>query len=396
MNLTPDGNSSLLKWCVIVPTFNNDQTLKQVLDSVLDQSQEVVVVNDGSTDYTEEILRGFGERIDLVSYSENKGKGFALRSGFKRAAELGFTHAITIDSDGQHFASDIPNFLAQIKLDTNALVIGARNMNAQNVPGKSSFGNKFSNFWFRLETGIKLADTQSGFRLYPLHAMKNLSLFTNKFEFEIEVIVKSAWKGISVKNIPIEIYYGPGDKRVSHFRPFRDFTRISILNTYFVILAVVYYIPLRFFKKISYHNFKTFLKEQFLKNDESVATKSISIGFGVFMGIFPVWGFQMLIGLVFAQLFKLNKAIFLVAANISIPPVVPLILFLSYKVGGVFYSDSKSDLFFSEGITLETVKANAAQYITGAVIFALISGIIAGALAYVIIHFYRKQLTKYE
>src|SRR5690606_7207474 len=173
-------------------------------------------------------------------------------------------------------------------------------------------------------------------------------------------------------------------------RPFRDFTRISVLNTYFVILSVVYYIPLRFFKKISYRNFKTFLKDQLLNKNESIATKSVSIGFGVFMGIFPVWGFQMLTGLAIAHLLKLNKAIFLVAANISIPPLIPIILFLSYKMGGVFYPESNDDLTFSGEITLNVVKAHAAQYISGAVLFALVAGILAGLLAFVIIHFYRK------
>lgn len=389
MSSTTDVNTSLYEWCVVMPTYNNAGTLKKVLEEVLAETASVIVVNDGSTDGTLEILKSFENRIDLISYSENKGKGNALRKGFKRATELGFTHAISIDSDGQHFAFDIPEFVKQIDLCPDALVIGARNMNSENVPGKSSFGNKFSNFWFKFETGIELTDTQSGFRLYPLHAMRDLRYFTKKFEFEIEVIVKSAWKGIPVINIPIHIHYEPGEKRITHFRPFRDFSRISVLNTYLVILAVVYYIPLRFFKNLSYRSFIAFLKDQFLKENESTATKAVSIGFGIFMGIFPVWGFQMLLGLMLAQLFKLNKAIFLVAANISVPPLVPFILFLSYELGGLFISNSKSDLFFSHGITLETVKENALQYFIGAVALAVICGLVAGLLAYIAIRSYR-------
>lgn len=386
---TDVNNTSLYTWCVVMPTYNNAGTLKKVLDKVLAETPSVIVVNDGSTDETSEILKSFENRIDLTSLPNNKGKGYALRQGFKRAAELGFTHAISIDSDGQHFAYDIPKFVRQIVIDPNALVIGARNMSSENVPRKSSFGNKFSNFWFKFETGIELTDTQSGFRLYPLHAMRELQFFTEKFEFEVEVIVKSAWKGIPVINIPIHIHYEPGKERISHFRPFHDFSRISVLNIYFVTLAVVYHIPLRLFRKISYRSFTAFMREQFLKKDESTATKAFSIGFGVFMGIFPVWGFQMLIGLVLAQLLKLNKAIFLVAANISIPPLVPFILFLSYKTGGFFIANSQSDLFFSKGITLDTVKENAVQYLIGAVVFAIVSGLVSGLISYILIRSYR-------
>jgi len=390
----PDIDTTSLKWCVLVPTYNNARTLREVLETVLEKSQWVIVVNDGSTDTTSDILRDFQDRLEIISYSENKGKGFALRTGFKRATELGFTHVISIDSDGQHFASDIPSLVEQIQLFPDALFIGARNMESENVPGKSSFGNKFSNFWFWVETGIKLTDTQSGFRAYPLHAMQKLRFYTKKFEFEIEVIVKSAWKGLAVINTPIKIHYEPGDKRISHFRPFHDFTRISVLNTYFVILAVLYYIPIRFFRNLSYRNFESFLIEQFLNKNESVTKKSISIGFGVFMSIFPVWGFQMLIGLVIAELFKLNRAIFLVTVNLSIPPVMPFILFFSYKMGGVFYPNSKSDLFFSQGLSLETVKANAAQYLSGAVGLAIICGLVAGLTAYIIIHLFRIATAK--
>ena len=98
-------------------------------------------------------------------------------------------------------------------------------MTQEGVPKKSSFGNKFSNFWFWFETGIKLEDTQSGYRLYPLKTIPK-NYFTRKFEFEIEVIVRSAWNGVAVKNVPIKVLYDPSE-RVSHFRPFKDFTRIE-------------------------------------------------------------------------------------------------------------------------------------------------------------------------
>ena len=115
-------------------------------------------------------------------------------------------------------------------------------MAQEGVPKKSSFGNKFSNFWFWVETGIWLEDTQSGFRLYPLSYLKEMKFYTKKFEFEIEVIVRAAWQGTSVKNIPIKVKYDETE-RVSHFRPFKDFTRISIFNTILVLITIFYIMP---------------------------------------------------------------------------------------------------------------------------------------------------------
>lgn len=234
------------KACVLVPTYNNQGTLKHVLDSVLEYTDRIVVVNDGSTDATSEILKAY-EYLHIVSYQKNVGKGWALRQGFSKALELGFDYAITIDSDGQHFAEDLPKFLDKLDEVPGTLAIGARNMEQSSVPGKSSFGNKFSNFWFWVETGLKLPDTQSGYRLYPIFRMRDMKFFTRKFEFEIEVIVRAAWRNIPVTAVPVKVFYAPREMRVSHFRPFKDFSRISVLNTVLVTIALFYINPRNFF-----------------------------------------------------------------------------------------------------------------------------------------------------
>lgn len=99
------------------------------------------------------------------------------------------------------------------------------------MPSKNTFANKFSNFWYKVETGQTLSDSQSGFRLYPLTRLKGMRFYTPRYEFEVEVIVRAAWRGVAVKNIPIRVYYPPQEERVSHFKPAKDFTRISVLNT---------------------------------------------------------------------------------------------------------------------------------------------------------------------
>jgi len=231
-----------LKVAVLIPTYNNEQTLSDVIRSVQEYSEDIIVVNDGSTDSTAELLQKF-QQINLVSYMPNRGKGYALRKGFRRAVELGYDYVITIDSDGQHFAEDLPKFLHALQDHPAAIIMGVRNMEQAGVPGKSNFGHKFSNFWFWVETGIKMNDTQSGYRLYPVRLLSDTNFITWKFEFEIEVMVRSVWKGVDMAEVPVKIFYAPSENRVSHFRPFQDFTRITILNTVFVIVTLLYIKP---------------------------------------------------------------------------------------------------------------------------------------------------------
>jgi glycosyltransferase involved in cell wall biosynthesis len=237
------------KVCVLIPTYNNEQTLEKVVGDVLSYTGQVIVINDGSTDSTARILEKFPE-VKLVSYPVNKGKGFALRLGFKQAVSEGYEYAISIDSDGQHFAEDLYKFLLKLDEHPAAIIMGARNMEQSSIPGKSSFGHKFSNFWFWVETGIKLPDTQSGYRLYPVKLLNGIKFITKKFEFEIEVLVRASWRGIELTHVPVKVFYAEKGKRVSHFRPFKDFTRISILNTFLVTIALFYIKPRDLFRSL--------------------------------------------------------------------------------------------------------------------------------------------------
>jgi glycosyltransferase involved in cell wall biosynthesis len=234
--------------CVVIPTYNNDLTLATVIDSVLNQVSVVVVVNDGSTDNTENVLSQYKNRIEIVSYAKNRGKGYALKQGFARAEEMNCKYVITLDSDGQHFAEEITLFVDACEKYPEALIIGNRNLKQDSIPSKNVFANKFSNFWFAVQTGIKLSDTQTGYRLYPLERMKHFRPFTSRYEAELEMLVRSAWRGIKLVSIPIGVYYASEKERVTHFRPEIDFFRISLLNTLFVFLAVIYGYPAKFFR----------------------------------------------------------------------------------------------------------------------------------------------------
>lgn len=229
------------KICVVVPTYNNDKTIVDVLQRVLAITGQVIVVVDGCTDRTRELLCRFaGTSLEVVDYEQNRGKGHALVMGFCRAFELGYDYAVTIDSDGQHFPEDIPLFVSALQQHPGALIVGARSMEHEHMPGGNVFANKFSNFWFTVQTWRSLPDTQTGYRLYPLRKLSGMRWITSRYEAELELLVFAAWNNVELFSMPVRVYYPPQGERVTHFRPMADFGRISILNTVLCFLAVVY------------------------------------------------------------------------------------------------------------------------------------------------------------
>ena len=168
--------------------------------------------------------------------------------------KAGFKFAITIDSDGQHFAKDIELFANKLSQGDRIVWVGSRFLNQENMPRKNTFANKFSNFWFALQTLNRLPDTQSGYRLYPLAHVAKIKLFGYRYEGELELLVRLAWKGVIAKSVPISVYYAPVGERVSHFRPTKDFFRISVLNTFLTMLAFIYGYP-----SMLYHSIRSSL-----------------------------------------------------------------------------------------------------------------------------------------
>jgi len=373
--------------CVLIPTYNNEKTLRRVIDGVMQHvsPKHIIVVNDGATDATSTILSDYQNSITVLNNEKNRGKGYSLRKGFKHANEKGYSYAITIDSDGQHSPDDLPKIIQACLEHPGAVIMGSRNMQQEGVPGKSSFGNKFSNFWFKVETLISLPDTQTGFRAYPLPPLKKMRLFTTKFELEIEVIVRLAWKGVKFIPVPISVKYDPTE-RVSHFRPGKDFFRISVLNSVLFIGALLYFFPKKLLSKGTWEA----IKHEAIKPEESNMRKAVSLGFGVFMGIFPIWGFQLLVGIPLAILMRLNKILFIAAANISIPPMIPFIIYASFLVGQYFTADAIDPAQFFH-FDLDTIKANTFQYFVGAILLSIIAFLIVTPLSYMILALFRKK-----
>lgn len=369
--------------CVVLPTYNNPNTLGRVLDGVLKFTEDIIIVNDGSTDSTLEILKNYPQIVQLHQ-AQNTGKGHALKTGFKHAVNLGFDYAITLDTDGQHFPSDIPNFIEALDAseNKNILIIGDRNMNTADVLARSAKGNRVSTFWMKAATGLKLEDSQSGFRLYPIKAINGIKFMkaTKKFEFEIEVIVKSYWAGIAIGHVPIDILYDMKE-RVSHFRPFMDIARMVILYIWFLLVRLFYITPRNFFRKLKKKGLKRFLFEDFLHNQDTPKKKAMSIALGVFIGLSPLWGFQTVIVIFLAILLKLNKVIAFAFSNISFPPFIPFVLLMSLQTGNWV-------LGVESYYTLEGIRENfdlmqhLEAYIVGSIVLSTTFALIFGVLGY--------------
>lgn len=222
-----------MKPVVVIPSKDNAPTVAEVARACLRHCPDVVVVDDGSTDGTGDAARAV-EGVTVLVHPVNQGKGVALATALHWAGEHGYTHMIALDADGQHDPDELPAFLSAAQADPAALSIGCRDM--AGAPGSSQFGRNFSNFWVWAETGHRVGDSQSGYRVYPVQPTLSLGLRSSRYEWEVEVIVRALWAGIAVRDVPCTVVYpdDPEDSQ-SSFRPFLDNTRISLLNTRLVL-----------------------------------------------------------------------------------------------------------------------------------------------------------------
>ena len=243
-----------MRYCAVIPIYNNSKTISEVAKSVTQFVDRVYVVDDGSDDETKSVLTELSNQEDgikILTLSVNSGKGKALTTGFAEAYADGYDYAVALDADGQHFADDIPVLIAKVSDEKPTLVCGVRNITTQeNMPSKNTFANKFSNFWFKGETGKELPDTQCGFRVYPLKEIVKRHIFSSRYEAELEMLVRLCWADVDIQTAPIKVYYAPDGERITHFRPFADFSRISVMNTVLCTGALIYYWPKKLFRYV--------------------------------------------------------------------------------------------------------------------------------------------------
>jgi uncharacterized protein (DUF2062 family) len=367
-----------VKVCVIIPCFNHIATVAAVARAAQEHCP-VFVVDDGSTKPLPEL-----PGTTLVRLDRNRGKAAALREGFRRAFEEGFTHAITMDADGQHFAEDLPKFLAAANAQPEALIVGVRDFYAAGCPTHRRRSNAVSTFWFRVETGVRLPDTQCGFRCYPLALTQQLLAKSQRYAFELEFMVRASWTGVPVVPVPVRSSYRPEQMRESHFRPVLDLAHITIMNIGLVLQS--WFVPRSVRTAWSFGRRYTFwqiVRDFFAEHAHEPARLAFAVGLGLFCGIAPIWGYQMITAAALAHLLRLNKAIALVASNISIPPVMPFILYGGLALGHWLFTGDQLQLS-AEQMTRARVLEYLAEWCVGSLVLGAAVAILGMTVTYCI------------
>jgi uncharacterized protein (DUF2062 family) len=374
-----------VKTCIVIPCYNHAETVGAVVRAALAHGP-VIVVDDGSTQPLPELP---GAR--LIRLMPNQGKGAALRTAFAAAAAEGYTHAVTMDADGQHQAADIPQFLDLVRQHPEALLVGVRDFVAAGAPKGRRRANAFSNFWFRLETGVPLGDTQCGFRCYPLALVNRLWVSTGRYAFELELMVRAAWSGARLLPVPVQCSYAPEQVRHSHFRPVVDMVRFSRLNMKLVLQAFLVPQRLRAAWSVGEHwRLGRVLREFFAEHAHEPMRLALAVGLGLFCGIAPIWGYQMLVAAALAHWLRLNKAIALLASNISIPPIAPFILYGGLALGHWMFTGQQL-VFSREMLTWERLVQHGYEWFLGSFALALGAALVGITLTYLIARLVRSS-----
>ncbi len=227
-----------LHYAIVIPAYNHGSQVRRVVEKTLQLGLPVIVVDDGSTDSTPQVLASLSG-VTVIRHKENQGKGASLLTGFVAALRLA-DWVITIDADGQHNPEDILSLIQAIPEGQRPLVIGKRTEIGHGyVPWTSRWGRRFSNFWVWASCGRWLSDSQSGLRVYPVPETLHLGTKARRYQFEVEVLVRAVWHGIPMIEAPVHTLYGPVEERVSHFRPWLDFWRNTRTFTRLVAMRIL-------------------------------------------------------------------------------------------------------------------------------------------------------------
>lgn len=224
--------------CLIIPIYNNKETIRAVVESVACLDIPCLIIDDGSNEDTQRELKKINDEFSWLAVyrqSVNGGKGTAMALGFRYASEQGYSHAVQMDADGQHNALDAPRFLAAARQRPEALILSFPIFDKQ-APKSRKYGRLVTSVWVWLETlSFDIGDALCGFRCYPLVPVKQLyetADIGHRMDFDPEIAVRLFWQGVPMVNVETKVEYPAGG--VSHFHYLRDNLRLVRLHTILV------------------------------------------------------------------------------------------------------------------------------------------------------------------
>lgn len=399
-----------LRAAVVVPTYNNASTLRRVLDEIGRHRLTIIVVNDGSDDHTRHLLgdwtRADEHRRFVLTHQRNRGKAQALLTGFDFARDAGFTHAVTIDSDGQLDPADIPRLLDAARAHPRSVVVGSRRYDLAGYPGKNRLGRVLSNLAVKLECGHRLSDTQCGLRVYPLALLSEVRCVYGRYAFETEFLTRAAWAGAGVVQCPVACRYTlPDAPRVTHFRPWIDTLHGLRLHARLLLRAAL---PIPHAR--TWHdadapprvlaeggarwrrvlNWLNPLKawRGMRRGDIDRAELSTGLGFGVFIGMLPVYGLHTLLCLYTAARLHLNPHVTVAGSALYATPPQGLVMIALSIMTGQFIMHGQlvalAELNLSGLSWFEIAGRFYLEWLVGSLVVGLVFAVLSGLAAYVL------------
>lgn len=337
---------------VIAPTYNNAKTLRGVLERVHALGLPVIVVNDGATDATAAVLAewraGGGEGARILTHPVNRGKAAALRTGFRAAADRGYTHAATIDTDGQLDPEQIPALLALAEANRHALVVGYRDDSADDYPARSRVGRRVSNLLVLMESGVRVQDSQCGLRVYPLGLVNTVECAAGRFGFETEIITRAGWAGCGIAESPVRCRYFPPGERVSHFRPWVDSLRSVGMHVRLLARALAPWPHRRWpagaakveRKRPAWGEWLEWVNplrawRQLREGEIGRTEMATGVAIGIFIANLPLYGLQTVLALYTARRLHLHPLPVVAGSQVSTPPVGIAMVLAAIYVGHV-------------------------------------------------------------
>jgi uncharacterized protein (DUF2062 family) len=312
---------------VVAPTFNNSVTLAEILGQIEQLQLPVIVINDGSTDRTSAVLERFPSMM-VITHSINLGKAAALAAGFQAGACRGFTHVLTIDTDGQHDPAEIPRLLELARQSPGAVVLGSRDYRITGYPLRNRLGRTISNALVWLESGLRVADTQCGLRVYPLEVLSRVRCAASRYGYETEILTRAAWLNIPVVQTKVHCRYSEIPGLVSHFDPLADSLRAAAMHVKLTLEALPRW-PRRLASACDPLAAWRRLRTTPAARNEFAG----GLALGVFFACLPLYGVQGVLSFFTARVLRLNRLSAVAGSQLSTPPLSAVLIAASLACG---------------------------------------------------------------